>query len=131
LRNLAEAVADEEDEVDEDAVGLALDLEVAEERVGAEEGEALVDDVRLGRVGCESASESVSRLRLRWGGGEGRCSPARPEVGEDEEAAHGVREEREDAPGVGADPLMRLEKGSSARLPTWRAPCASSFHDEW
>lgn len=52
LSDLAEAVADEEDEVDEDSVGRALDLKVAEERVGSEEGERLVDDVGLGRVGC-------------------------------------------------------------------------------
>lgn len=38
----AQAIRDEEDAVDEDTVGGALDLEVAEEGVGAEEGYRLV-----------------------------------------------------------------------------------------
>lgn len=41
----AQGLADEEDAIDEDAVGGALDLKVAEEGVGAEEGEDLVDGV--------------------------------------------------------------------------------------
>ena len=44
--NRREAIRDEEDEVDEHAVCRALDLEVAEERVGAEEVECFVDDIR-------------------------------------------------------------------------------------
>lgn len=48
--DLGETVGDEEDEVDEDAVGGALDFKVAEERVGAEEVDAFVDDVRAGGV---------------------------------------------------------------------------------
>ena len=43
--DLSQAVADEPDTVDEQAVGRALDLKVAEERVGAEEREDLVEDV--------------------------------------------------------------------------------------
>lgn len=43
--DFGEAVADEPDAVDEQAVGGALDLEVAEEGVGAEQGEDLVEDV--------------------------------------------------------------------------------------
>lgn len=43
--DLAQAVAQEPDAVDEQAIGGALDLEVAEEGVGAEEGEDLVEDV--------------------------------------------------------------------------------------
>ena len=40
-------VGNEEDENDQEAVTRSLDLEVSEERVGAEEVEALVDDVSL------------------------------------------------------------------------------------
>ena len=43
--HLGQAVGEEEDAVDQVAVGGALDLEVAEEGVGAEEGEGLVEDV--------------------------------------------------------------------------------------
>ena len=50
---LREAVGDEEDEHDELAVRGALDLEVAEEGVGTEEVECLVDDIR--RVGVRYA----------------------------------------------------------------------------
>ena len=42
---LCEAVGNKEDEDDEEAIGRALDLEVAEEGVGTEEVESLVDDV--------------------------------------------------------------------------------------
>lgn len=45
--NLSEAVGDEEDEDDEEAVRGTLDLEVAEEGVGTEEVEGLVDDISL------------------------------------------------------------------------------------
>lgn len=48
--DLGETVGDEEDEVDEDAVGGALDFKVAEERIGAEEVDAFVDDVWARRV---------------------------------------------------------------------------------
>lgn len=44
-----ETVGDEEDEDDENAIGGAFDLEVAEEGVGTEEVEGFVDDV--GSVG--------------------------------------------------------------------------------
>ena len=46
---LCEAVGDKEDKDDEQAVGGALDLEVAEEGVGTEEVKCLVYDIR--RVG--------------------------------------------------------------------------------
>lgn len=63
--DLAEALADEEDAVDEEAVGGALDLEVAEEGVGAEEGEHLVEDVvRLG-VRVRALARGHGRARLR------------------------------------------------------------------
>ena len=42
---LCEAVGNKEDEDDEEAIGRALDLEVAEEGVGTEEVKGLVDDV--------------------------------------------------------------------------------------
>ena len=45
--DLSKAVGDEEDEDDEETVGWALDLEVAEEGVGAEEVESLVNDICL------------------------------------------------------------------------------------
>jgi hypothetical protein len=65
--DLGEAVADEPDAVDEQAVCGALDLEVAEEGVGAEEGEDLVEDVvaLAVRVGGLVRGE-------RWRG-EGEC----------------------------------------------------------
>lgn len=70
----AEALADEEDAVDEQAVGGALDLKVAEEGVGAEQGQGLVQDVVALRLG-------VGRLvggqrRVGWDG-EGVGGPAR------------------------------------------------------
>ena len=40
-----QAVGDKEDAVDEESVGRAFDLEVAEKRVGAEQRENLVKDV--------------------------------------------------------------------------------------
>ena len=43
--NLREAIRDEEDEVDEHAVCRALDLEVAEERVGPKEVECFVNNI--------------------------------------------------------------------------------------
>lgn len=43
--DFGEAVGDKEDTVDEEAVGGAFDFEVAEESVGAEEGEDFVEDV--------------------------------------------------------------------------------------
>lgn len=46
-----ETVGDEEDEDDENAIGGAFDLEVAEERVGTEEVEGFVDDVGCVWVG--------------------------------------------------------------------------------
>jgi hypothetical protein len=50
-RNLREAVGYEEDEDDEQPICWALDLKVAEERVGAEEVERLVDDVQCAGIG--------------------------------------------------------------------------------
>ena len=47
----ATGMSDEEDEDDELAVGRALDLKIAEKRVGAEEVEGLVDDVGLRWIG--------------------------------------------------------------------------------
>lgn len=82
--DLGQAVADEPDAVDEQAVGGALDLKVAEEGVGAEQGEDLVEDVvalavRVGRL--------VGRQRRRRDR-EGVGGPARlgPE-GEEREVA--------------------------------------------
>ena len=51
MRDPTEAVSDEEGEVDQGAVGGVLDLKVAKERVGPEQGQGFVDDVGLGRVG--------------------------------------------------------------------------------
>jgi hypothetical protein len=44
-------IGNKEDEDDEEAITRALDLEVSEERVGAEEVEGLIDDVPL-RITC-------------------------------------------------------------------------------
>lgn len=51
VRDPTEAVSDEEGEVDQGAVGGVLDLKVAKERVGPEQGQGFVDDVGLGGVG--------------------------------------------------------------------------------
>ena len=45
--DLSQAVRDEEDEDNEQAIGGPFDLEVAEEGVGAEEVEGFVDDIGL------------------------------------------------------------------------------------
>lgn len=86
--DLAEAVAEEPDAVDEQAVGGALDLEVAEEGVGAEEGEDLVEDVvalRV-RVGRLVGGEGDERERVGRAAGLG---PQREE-GEVADEARGV-----------------------------------------
>lgn len=62
LGDLRETVADEEDEVDERPVCGSFDLEVPEERVGAEQLERLGDDVVSGGVGWSATSESVSAI---------------------------------------------------------------------
>ena len=49
---LGEAVGDEEDEDNEEAIGGALDLEVAEEGVGTKEVEGFVNDIRLRWIRC-------------------------------------------------------------------------------
>lgn len=61
----AEALADKEDAVDEQAVGGPLDLEVAEEGVGAEEGEDLVEDVVRLRVRVRRLAGGQGGVR-RW-----------------------------------------------------------------
>ena len=45
--DLGKTVGDEEDEDNEETIGRALDLEVAEEGVGTEKVEGFVDDVGL------------------------------------------------------------------------------------
>lgn len=70
--DLGQAVTDEPDAVDKQTVGGALDLEVAEEGVGAEEGEDLVEDVvalavRVGRL-------VGGQRRVREGEGVGRTA---------------------------------------------------------
>ena len=64
---LREAVGDEEDEHDELAVRGALDLEVAEEGVGAEEVERFVDDVRGFGVGWVGVGGEVD-VEVRFEG---------------------------------------------------------------
>lgn len=65
--DLGQAFGDEEDAVDEQAVGGTLDLEVAEEGVGAEEGEDLIEGVVAVGLGVGGL---VGRQR-RVGQGEG------------------------------------------------------------
>ena len=43
--NLGEAVGDEENAIDQEAVGRAFDLEVTKESIGAEEGERFIENV--------------------------------------------------------------------------------------
>lgn len=70
--DLAQTLADEQDAVDEHAVGGALDLEVPEEGIGAEEGEDLVDAVvRL------AVRVDVGLVGARGQRGEGVCGAAR------------------------------------------------------
>ena len=66
-----EAVGEEEDAVDEQAVGGAFDLEVAEECVGAEEGEDFVEDVVGFGVGVDVEGGGGG-----WQGGEGEGGAA-------------------------------------------------------
>ena len=99
---LREAVGDKEDEDDEQAVGGALDLEVAEERVRAEEVEGLVNDVCRVRVRC-TARMSGKISQVQDGSG--------------------------DAPS-GAGPRILVLMGRMERLPTWRTS-GSSLYDEW
>ena len=61
--DLGQTVADEPDAVDEQPVGVALDLEVAEEGVGAEEREHLVQDVVAVRVGVGRLARGEGRVR--------------------------------------------------------------------
>lgn len=61
-----ETVAEEEDAVDQVAVGGALDFKVAEEDVGAEEGEGFVEDVVGFGFGVDCGWVGV-----RWERGEG------------------------------------------------------------
>ena len=58
-----QAVGDEEDQVDEQAVGGPIDLKVAEERIGAEEGERFGDDVWLVWAFFSFGSVSLSGSR--------------------------------------------------------------------
>jgi len=51
VAKLGQAVGDEEDENNEKAIRRALDLKVAEQRVGAEEIECFVDYICLFRIG--------------------------------------------------------------------------------
>ena len=94
-RQLRQTVGNKEDEDDEQAVGGALDLEVAEERVRAEEVEGLVDDVRRVRVGCGASAGP--------------------------RAAHA---QSDDAPS-GAGPRILVLIGRMERLPTWRTSGSS------
>jgi len=100
--DLAQAVADEPDAVDQQPVGRPLDLKVAEEGVGAEEREHLVQDVvRLG-VGVGR----LVRGQRRVGEGEGVDGPA--DLGAEGEE----REVADQAGGVGVgveDGVVGLE----------------------
>ena len=52
--DLGKAVRDEEDEDNEQAIGGAFDLEVAEEGVGTKEVEGLVNDIRFRWIRCKT-----------------------------------------------------------------------------
>lgn len=63
--DLGQAVADEPDAIDEQAVGIALQLKVAEECVCAEEGEHLVEDVVALGLGIGRLVGGQGRVRER------------------------------------------------------------------
>lgn len=74
--DLGQAVADEPDAVDEQAIGVALQLEVAEEGVCAEEGEDLVEDVVALGLGVGRLVGGQGRVGegQRVGGPAGLCA---------------------------------------------------------
>ena len=78
---LGEAVGQEEDAVDEQPVGGAFDLEVAEEGVGAEEGEHFVEDVVGFRVRVHVEGGGCGRERGERVGG-AACFGAQGEEGQ-------------------------------------------------
>lgn len=94
--DLGEAVAEEPDAVDEQAVGGALDLKVAEKGVGAEEGDDLVEDVVALRV-------RVGGL----GGGEGRAWDGQGVGRAADLCAQGQERKVANQPGLG----LRVEDG--------------------
>lgn len=94
--DLGETVAEEPDAVDEQAVGGALDLKVAEEGVGAEQREDLVEDVVALRV----------RVRA-LGGGQGRVRDGKGVGRAADLGAEGQQGEVANQPGIG----LRVEDG--------------------
>lgn len=104
--DLGQAVADEPDAVDEQAVGVALQLEVAEEGVCAEEGEDLVEDVVALGLGVGRLVGGQGRVGegQRVGGPAGLC--AQGQQGEVPDQARLV--------GVGVeDGIVGLRRGRS------------------
>lgn len=82
--DLGQALGDEQDAVDEQAVGGTLDLEVAEEGVGAEEGEDLIEGVvavGLGVGGLVGGQRRVGQWK-----GVGRAASLGPQREEGEVA---------------------------------------------
>jgi hypothetical protein len=85
---LCETVRDEEDQVDEKAVGGALDLKVAEQAVGAEQVQCLVDDVWRRRVSWEG---SVWMRELGLGDKQDRSREYAPATGAEPRAFVGLK----------------------------------------
>jgi hypothetical protein len=100
--DLGQAVRDEEDEDDEEAVCGALDFKVAEEGVGAEEVERFVYYVGGGGIGCVVGLDYEMRV----------CS-----VGQD-------------VPARGDGPLILVLMGRIDVFPTSRTS-GSSLSEEW
>lgn len=69
--DLPEAIADEQGSVNKHAIGGAVDLKVAEEDIGTEKGEDLVDAIVGLAVGSGVHVRSIGRKR-----GQGVCGPA-------------------------------------------------------
>jgi hypothetical protein len=106
--DLAEAVAHEPDTVDEQPVGIALNLKVAEKRVCAEEREDLVEDVVALAVRVRRLEQGQRRVgqRQRVGGAAGLGSER--EEGE-------VADEARDVGVLVEDGVVGLRKGASVK----------------
>jgi hypothetical protein len=78
-REFLQALGEEEDPVDEQAVGRAFDLKVAEEGVGAEEGEDFVEDVVGFGVWVDVERRDRGWERGQRVGGAARFGPQREE----------------------------------------------------
>lgn len=114
--DLVEAVADEPDAVDEQPVGIALNLEVAEEGVCAEERENLIEDVVALAVRVGRLEQGQRRVRERQGVGRAAGLGSEREEREVADEAGDVRVVVEDGVvGLGEKDDVSVERSASGR----------------